>query len=89
MSNQELYMDHMSKVAEYVKTKYDVQPIMWDDMLRKVDSEILKKSKLAEFVEPMVWAYQEQVRIFIASTNDSDAFNGPIYILNVQGTLLI
>jgi hypothetical protein len=29
------------------------------------------------------------VRIFIASTNDSDAFNGPIYILNVQGTLLI
>lgn len=50
-----LFLAHVSKVANYVKKNYpNVTPIIWDDMLRHLPSQSLEEFKLGELVEPMV-----------------------------------
>ena len=34
---------------------------MWDDMLRAVPAEELRRAQLGRLVEPVVWAYGESV----------------------------
>ena len=62
---KDLFVDHVSKVAQYVRTQYHVQPIIWDDMLRTMTSRELQESALGHFVEPMVWVYVEDIDHFI------------------------
>ena len=53
----------MSKIVEYVVTKYPGKRILiWDDMLRTIPEETLKFSGniLARFVEPVVWQYSSE-----------------------------
>ena len=38
-----------------------MQPLMWDDMLRSVPVEELRRAELGRLVEPVVWAYGESV----------------------------
>ena len=59
------FSDHVSKIAQYVKTQYHVQPIIWDDMLRQMNSKELQESQLGNLVEPMVWVYVEDIDHFI------------------------
>ena len=48
-----LFVNHVTKVAEYVNKSHNVQTIIWDDMLRNLFfDDLLPLSKL---VEPMVW----------------------------------
>lgn len=62
---RDLFIDHVKKVATYVKTQYHVQPIIWDDMLRAMTSRELQESGLGALVEPMVWVYVENVDHFV------------------------
>ncbi|XP_023324784.1 hexosaminidase D [Eurytemora carolleeae] len=58
-----IFIDHVSRTAKYVITKYISKPIVWDDMLRNfMEDEMLK---LASLVEPMVWVYAEDVYRFM------------------------
>ena len=58
-------MNHVTNVAEYVNNSYNVQTIIWDDMLRNLFfDDLLPLSKL---VEPMVWVYAEDVDKFVPS----------------------
>ena len=51
-----LFLNHVSKVAQYVVDSHHVIPIIWDDMLRQLSLEAIKESKIAEIgVEPMLW----------------------------------
>ena len=60
-------MQHVQKVANYVKQKYKVGVIIWDDMLRNLmASEMLPIAKL---VEPMVWVYAPDVYQFMPTYN--------------------
>ncbi|CAG0889564.1 unnamed protein product [Darwinula stevensoni] len=52
-----IFLDHVTAVANHVVQKYNVTPIIWDDMLREMPAEELKR--LGSLVEPMVWSYQE------------------------------
>jgi hexosaminidase len=37
-----IFLEHVRKVAGYVRRKYpQLQPLIWDDMLRKIDFGIL------------------------------------------------
>jgi len=63
-----LFVDHVTKVAQYVKTQYHVQPIIWDDMLRTMSSKELQETQLGSIVEPMVWVYVEDIDHFIDKT---------------------
>ena len=65
LAPKDLFVDHVSKVAQYVRTQYHVQPIIWDDMLRTMTSKELQESALGQLVEPMVWVYVEDIDHFI------------------------
>ncbi|KAI1287965.1 hypothetical protein HDE_09718 [Halotydeus destructor] len=60
-----LYLSHVSRVATYVRNKYSVVPIVWDDMLRNIAPDRLRESGLGKLVEPMVWTYVRDVYRFI------------------------
>lgn len=53
----DLFLHHVRKVGKYVKENYDVQPIMWDDALRKIPLKAIQESKIGELLEIMVWKY--------------------------------
>ena len=58
-----LYLQHMSKVIEFVKQKYpDKRIFFWDDMIRNVPEQTLQMSgaSLAQFAEPVVWNYSSE-----------------------------
>ncbi|CAH1782853.1 unnamed protein product [Owenia fusiformis] len=62
ISKNDLFVRHVSTIAQYVKTKYPhVQPVMWDDMFRWMDEESLQKYKIGRLVEPMIWLYTYNV----------------------------
>ena len=60
-----IFIDHVTRVAEYVNHTYKVTPIIWDDMLRNFMVEEMQP--LANLVEPMVWVYAEDVERFVPS----------------------
>jgi len=62
---KELFIDHVQKVAQYVRSRYHIQPIIWDDMLRNMNSKELQESQLSKVVEPMVWVYVEDIDHFV------------------------
>lgn len=59
-----LYLQHVTKIARLVKKKYEVVPIIWDDMIRRTSSRVLQSSGVGSLVEPMVWVYAEDVPSF-------------------------
>ena len=58
-----IFLQHVTRVARYVRDKYSVIPIIWDDMLRNIQPEKLRE--LGSLVEPMVWTYVKDVYRFI------------------------
>ncbi|XP_063898665.1 hexosaminidase D isoform X2 [Helicoverpa armigera] len=63
--NPSLYLDHVKDLVLYIKEKRpDIKVLMWDDMMRTMDPEMLKEYALGELVEPVFWHY-----------NPSDSFN--------------
>ncbi|KAF2366864.1 Glycoside hydrolase family 20 catalytic domain, partial [Trinorchestia longiramus] len=53
----EMFLHHIKKIAKYVKDVYDVQPIIWDDEVRKAPASTINKSGIKDYVEIMVWKY--------------------------------
>ena len=94
-----LFLEHVHRVASYVVNKKGMIPIIWDDMLRKIQSEKLIESGIGRLVEPMVWVYVEDIDRFIYSFTWSTyaevfphiwtasaykgAFGEQLYIVNV------
>jgi hexosaminidase len=63
-----LFLDHVYNVASFIKKKWpDVNVIIWDDQIRQMSLETLRGSGLPKTVEPMVWAYTEDIYKFIQS----------------------
>ena len=95
-----LFLQHVHRVASYVKKQKNVIPIIWDDMLRTIPAQILHDSKLGDVVEPMVWVYVEDVDRFVdsltwanygevfghiwAASAYKGAFGERLYAVNVQ-----
>lgn len=62
---ENLFLTHVTRVARYVRQKYQLIPIIWDDMLRQIPTDKLKQFKLNSLVEPMVWTYVKDIYRFI------------------------
>lgn len=56
-----LFMEHVKSIAKYVKTKHAVQPIMWDDMFRKIPEDEILSSGIYKHVEIMAWRYNKDI----------------------------
>lgn len=65
LDRDNLFLSHVARVAQYVKDKHKVTPIIWDDMLRQMPTEKLKEFQLGSLVEPMVWTYVKDVYRFV------------------------
>ncbi|XP_070580732.1 hexosaminidase D-like [Ptychodera flava] len=62
---EKLFLSHVVKVLHYIHETYpNVQPIMWDDMLRHVSATQMKAYNLGNLVEPMVWNYKWNTKLF-------------------------
>lgn len=42
----DLFLNHVSRVATYIHQKYGIQPIIWDDMLRKFNLQEIEGSRI-------------------------------------------
>jgi hexosaminidase len=71
-ARDDVFLDHVSQVASYVRKNFDATPIIWDDMLRHLQADQLKK--ISELVEPMVWVYAENVYHFVTPVVSSLLF---------------
>lgn len=56
-----VFLEHVRAVASYARRAHSVQPLMWDDMLRSMPVEELRRAELGRLVEPVVWAYGDSV----------------------------
>lgn len=56
-----LFLDHVTSVAQYIKDNFpNLRIIIWDDMLRNIDINILQEYCIGDLVEPMVWHYNNK-----------------------------
>ena len=62
---ENIFLKHVATVATYVKKKYGVKVLIWDDMLRHVSDTAMRDFRLGELVEPMVWVYAEDIYRFV------------------------
>ncbi|KAB7496064.1 Hexosaminidase D [Armadillidium nasatum] len=79
ISKNDLFLRHSVKVAQYIKSSYDIQPIMWDDEFRKTPLKSIIDSGIGKYVEIMIWRYSPGILAGIR--NDiwekySEVFNG-------------
>ncbi|OWF46305.1 uncharacterized protein LOC110455917 [Mizuhopecten yessoensis] len=56
-TKEDIMLDHVIKVGRLIKERFKKQPIMWDDMLRRMDAKKLQDSQLGKYVQPMVRSY--------------------------------
>ena len=63
--SKSIFLEHVHRVAEYVRNKHRVVPIIWDDMLRTMPMQTLANSGIGDLVEPMVWVYVEDIDRFV------------------------
>lgn len=55
---EHLFLDHISRIVTNIHQKCpDKKIIIWDDMMRDIDINILNASKISDLVIPMVWHY--------------------------------
>ena len=51
----ETYLNHVSKVANYIHRKRPhLAVLIWDDVLRNFDVSVMKKSQIQHLIQPMV-----------------------------------
>jgi len=95
-----LFLDHVHRVGSYVRDRWGMKAIVWDDMMRTIPEETLVRSEVGHVVEPMVWVYVEDVDRFVdpttwnafaavfphvwAASAFKGAFGERLYMVNVQ-----
>ncbi|XP_072931668.1 hexosaminidase D-like isoform X2 [Epargyreus clarus] len=56
-----LYLEHIRDLAMFIKQQRpDVTVLMWDDMLRPMTPDVLEAFNLKQYVQPVVWNYEEK-----------------------------
>lgn len=58
-SNWNTFHTHVREVASFIKVTYNnqIKVLIWDDMLRFRDYDMLKHTKLQDFVDIVIWDY--------------------------------
>lgn len=57
-TKKQLFLDHVSKVANYIKENYPyLSVLMWDDEFREISPQEIIDKELHVMVEPVIWKY--------------------------------
>lgn len=59
-SRDTLFLDHVKSVAQHV-VRAGVRPIMWDDMLRGMEPDSVRRWNASQLVDLMVWSYTPNI----------------------------
>ncbi|KAH8026089.1 hypothetical protein HPB51_015438 [Rhipicephalus microplus] len=69
-----LYVDYLSRIVGTLHKKYPMLKfIVWDDMMRDMDPQIITGAGLHHLVEPMVWHYFPQSEFRLKQSLTSEA----------------
>ncbi|XP_068161990.1 hexosaminidase D [Antennarius striatus] len=61
---EQLFLSHVTKVAKAIKEAWPhMTIIMWDDMMRGMNHDVLKGSGLVGLVQPMLWDYNPNLDV--------------------------
>ncbi|XP_015516621.1 hexosaminidase D [Neodiprion pinetum] len=56
-----LFLEHVLAVAQHIQETYPyLKVIIWDDMLRNIDVQVLNEHYIGKYVEPMIWHYNSR-----------------------------
>ncbi|KAM9457058.1 hexosaminidase D [Clarias gariepinus] len=57
-----LFLSHVTKVCHFLaEQKPGIKPIFWEDMLRKLDANLIKESGMQNLASPMIWKYDSNM----------------------------
>ena len=76
MSASDLFLDHVKRVATFVKNKLKLKPMMWDDQFRSFPEHVLIQSQIGHLVEIVVWSYTPVLEL------RSDVWNKYLTVFN-------
>lgn len=63
---EQLILNHVARVAQYVREKHGVTPIIWHDMLAQMSADRIRDAGLNRWgVEIMVWSYVKDLYRFL------------------------
>lgn len=61
-TKSELFLNHVIRLAKYIKTRYPtVTPLTWDDEFRSLREEDLRKAGVGRWIEPVIWKYTPDI----------------------------
>ncbi|XP_049810705.1 hexosaminidase D-like [Schistocerca nitens] len=61
-TKSELFLNHVIRLAKYVKTRYpSVTPLTWDDEFRSLREEDLRRAGVGRWLEPVIWKYTPDI----------------------------
>lgn len=60
-NTENLFLNHAITITQYVKTRHNVQPIMWDDMFRQIPEDLILSSNIGKYTDILVWKYGSNV----------------------------
>ncbi|XP_078520967.1 hexosaminidase D-like isoform X2 [Lissotriton helveticus] len=59
-----MYLNHIQKVVSFLTSRYKgVQLLMWDDMLRWISEDSIKKSGITKHAAPVIWLYGPKLEL--------------------------
>ncbi|KAK3520484.1 hypothetical protein QTP70_024093 [Hemibagrus guttatus] len=60
----ELFLSHVVKVCQFLTEQSPgIKPIFWEDMLRKLNANLVKESGLPSLATPMIWNYNAKMNM--------------------------
>ena len=62
-ASSDLFLNHVSSIAHFVKDKLQLQPLMWDDEFRAFSESDLVRAQVGDLVEIVVWNYQPTLQL--------------------------
>ncbi|OCT61705.1 hexosaminidase D [Xenopus laevis] len=64
-----MFLSHVKEVLNFLNSHYhDKNALMWDDMLRYLNMEIIKGANISQYVSPVLWIYGQDFDIQQAET---------------------
>ncbi|KRZ44770.1 Hexosaminidase D, partial [Trichinella pseudospiralis] len=65
LERQDLILEHIANLSTYIRSEFNKRVLVWHDMLNVMEDRSLEKWSLGDLVEPVVWAYAENLEEYL------------------------
>ncbi|XP_003377209.1 hexosaminidase domain-containing protein [Trichinella spiralis] len=65
LERQDLILEHIANLSIYIRSEFNKRVLVWHDMLNVMEEKSLEKWSLGDLVEPVVWAYAENLEEYL------------------------